>query len=100
MQEFMKAYVGAICFTEEISKIEKDQEDQIKKDCKIFFEQNEKLIKSSYRGIDADPISKAGHDFWMTRQGHGTGFWDDFEWEASAGKTLTENAKKFGEFLI
>ena len=24
----------------------------------------------------------AGHDFWLTRNGHGTGFWDAGRWKA------------------
>ena len=35
------------------------------------------------------------HDFWLTRNGHGTGFWDgDYP---ETGDRLTELAKKFGE---
>lgn len=26
--------------------------------------------------IDPDVVSQAGHDFWLTRNGHGAGFWD------------------------
>lgn len=40
-----------------------------------------------------------GHDFWLTRQGHGVGFWDR-EGEglpSELGDALTEQAKAFGE---
>ncbi len=36
------------------------------------------------------------HDFWLTRNGHGAGFWDG-DYEAEVGKKLTEIAKSFGE---
>ena len=36
-----------------------------------------------------------GHDFWLTRNGHGTGFWDRGRGEA--GERLSEAARKAGE---
>jgi hypothetical protein len=44
--------------------------------------------------IAADP-SRAGHDFWLTRCGHGAGFWDG-DWPHDAGKRLTAAAKVYG----
>lgn len=38
---------------------------------------------------------RAGHDFWLTRNGHGAGFWDG-DWPNS-GKELTEASKQAGE---
>ena len=39
--------------------------------------------------------SQAGHDFWLTRNGHGAGFWDrDL---GDLGDRLTAAAKEFGE---
>lgn len=35
-----------------------------------------------------------GHDFWLTRNGHGAGFWDRGHGEL--GETLTKWAKTFG----
>lgn len=35
---------------------------------------------------------QAGHDFWLTRNGHGAGFWDRGK---SDGDILTEHAKAF-----
>lgn len=40
--------------------------------------------------------SEAGHDFWLTRNGHGAGFWDG-DWPEDAGKRLTDAAHAFGE---
>ena len=42
--------------------------------------------------------SQAGHDFWLTRKGHGAGFWDG-DWDhvgEDAVKRLTDAAKGFG----
>lgn len=38
---------------------------------------------------------KAGHDFWLTRNGHGAGFWDG-DWKEPAATRLTDAAKAFG----
>jgi hypothetical protein len=44
-----------------------------------------------------DP-EQAGHDFWLTREGHGAGFWDrDL---GSRGDVLTDKCKKYGEIDI
>lgn len=45
------------------------------KDCTDFQEaQADKLIR--YTEATGRDMSSAGHDFWLTRNGHGTGFWD------------------------
>jgi hypothetical protein len=38
---------------------------------------------------------QAGHDFWLTRNGHGAGFWDRGRGEQ--GKRLTEACRPYGE---
>jgi hypothetical protein len=37
----------------------------------------------------------AGHDFFLTRNGHGAGFWDG-DWPDDAGERLTAAAKSWG----
>lgn len=37
--------------------------------------------------------SQLGHDFWLTRNGHGTGFWDR---GLPEGKALSDASKTFG----
>ena len=45
--------------------------------------------------------STAGHDFWLTRNGHGAGFWDgDYTAQEDDGDKLTEIAKSMGERSI
>jgi hypothetical protein len=39
---------------------------------------------------------QAGHDFWLTRNGHGAGFWDG-DWPEEAAERLTEGSKAYGE---
>lgn len=40
---------------------------------------------------------RAGHDFWLTRNGHGAGFWDG-DWPEPDSDYLTTAAHSFGEF--
>ena len=41
----------------------------------------------------------AGHDFWLTRNGHGAGFWDG-DWIEPAATILTDAAHGYGEFSL
>lgn len=57
-------------------------------DCFHFQRENDELIS-------ANP-SQAGHDFWLTRNHHGSGFWDD-GWSKEVGKKLTEACESYKE---
>lgn len=70
-------------------------------DCKKFQEDNAHLlIEDNCFHVGCSMIEYAGHDFWLTRNGHGCGFWEKSDWEEEAGKALTEAANKFGECNI
>lgn len=43
---------------------------EIEKDCAAFYEEKKELWE---RGASDE---QAGHDFYLTRNGHGAGFWD------------------------
>ncbi len=43
-------------------------------------------------GLEAKSI---GHDFWLTRCGHGAGFWDG-DYEHEVGEKLSEISREFG----
>lgn len=45
--------------------------------------------------IAAREAALAGHDFWLTRSGHGAGFWDG-DWPEPAASTLDKASKEFG----
>lgn len=61
-------------------------------DCKSFREQAGDLIARS--GYDDE---QAGHDFWLTRNHHGAGFWDGDIKDKQVADALTELSHKFGE---
>ena len=57
-------------------------------DCVAFQEDNAGDLE------DTDP-ARAGMDFWLTRNGHGAGFWDG-DYPEEVGDRLTESAKIYG----
>lgn len=58
-------------------------------DCASFQELNAVDLE----GMD---LEQAGHDFWLTRNRHGAGFWDR-GYEKSLSDRLTESSHNFGE---
>ena len=67
----------------------------IKSDCAKFQEENaEDITVWPDRGISAD--EQAGHDFWLTRNGHGCGFWDG-DWPEEEGNRLDKASQPYGE---
>jgi len=52
------------------------------------------------QGLDVSAWSdeQFGHDFWLTRNGHGAGFWD--RGQGNVGDELTALSKPFGEFSL
>ena len=59
-------------------------------DCIAFQRANEALLGASGLGAEL-----AGHDFWLTRNHHGSGFWD--EDIGDVGRKLSETASSYGE---
>jgi len=60
------------------------------KDCRKFCKENNALLEKS--GLDESQI---GYDFWLTRNGHGAGFFDRDLGEI--GDKLTKACEAFGE---
>ncbi len=58
-----------------------------------------RFIGLAYGLLDGlDPMD-VGHDFWLTRNGHGAGFWDG-DYEEQVGQKLTELCKQFKEVSL
>jgi hypothetical protein len=64
-------------------------------DCKRFQEENTDDI-ATYSGGICTLEEMAGHDFWLTRNGHGAGFWDG-DWPEDSGNRLTKACEALGE---
>ncbi len=59
------------------------------KDCTDFQLANADLL----RGLD---LGTAGHDFWLTRNRHGAGFWDG-DYPEGIGQLLTLSSRVWGD---
>jgi hypothetical protein len=72
---------------------------QAKRDCQDFQESFRAELQTCYDFLDYEP-SQAGHDFWLTRNRHGTGFWDRYYGDnkevCAAYKKLTDMSHAYG----
>ena len=63
-------------------------------DMDSFLEANADLLEQARALVPSYDDEAVAHDFWLTRNGHGAGFWD--RGLGSVGDELTKNAKPFG----
>lgn len=102
-REFVDAYIAAMLWSETPDGEEDyDKDDiaastlmRIRNDCNDFLNDEETIEHLDNNRIKGNDMTQAGHDFWLTRVGHGAGFWDG-DWDEEAGKYLTARAKHFG----
>ena len=98
MSRFMNEYLDTACWSseedgEDWSAIEWAPEaiDRADRDCDTFL-----------RCLDVagmDPEGNVAHDFWLTRCGHGAGFWDG-DYPEPEASVLTSAAERFGEAWV
>jgi hypothetical protein len=94
-ETFERCYEEAMRFTEEEvagSRFSGELRNKIHMDCSRF------LALSSGLLVTLEDYGRAGSDFWLTRNGHGAGFWDG-DWPGR-GDDLTEIAEKFSEVWL
>jgi len=97
-QDFINAYFEAVDFTETGdldqpdagTPLDPDFERESIIDCLAFYNRIQCYLSD-------DHITQAGHDFWLTRNGHGTGFWDRPEIYGDYSDKFTEISHSFGE---
>jgi hypothetical protein len=85
-----------------VSDIAPETRDKMIADCAAFQEKYGYLITEDNRTYTSGEWSVdelAGHDFWLTRNGHGSGFWAG-GWVKSIGEALSLAAKSFGSFEL
>ena len=100
LSEFMVAYVEAALWATEglenhnSSDLAKETIAKISADCAAFYGEHRTEIETAMvnRGTNTN-AAMAGHDFLLTRNGHGAGFWDG-DWEEGLAEKLTEAAKR------
>jgi len=95
---FFNAYKEAIHFTD---TGDADQPESDAELCEVFERESAIDCLAFFSRIRCylsdDQIEQAGHDFWLTRNGHGTGFWDrkDF-YNADYYSMFSQIADNFG----
>lgn len=78
---------------------------RMSEDCAKFVQQVRVVLDAVEKtGVHGDTYAMAGHDFWLTRNHHGAGFWDG-DWDMNVSeasgetaKVLTNAAHAFGEY--
>ena len=71
------------------SDIDRSTLNRMMRDSIAFLKKNGDDIGSKY--------ARAGHDFWLTRNGHGAGFWDG-DWPEPEATRLTRSSERYGPF--
>lgn len=98
LQEFVNGFIKCMYWTDELN----ENLDMPKETLFKIFIECQRFIKvcGTFQNnpIPEDKYEQTGHDFWLTRNGHGSGFWDKEElYGEKNAEILTEISKKFGE---
>lgn len=107
-EAFVRSYLGTAswvtCESDENTDFTKEAIKQAEKDCQLFIdkviekygkEKGTKILTTP--GNDLDYL--APHDFFLTRNGHGAGFWDNYsnyQVSEEIGDELTAICKEIG----
>ncbi len=62
-------------------------------DCRMFIASNQNLLDQ------VGDYSQHGHDFFLSRNGHGAGFFDR-DYPKEIGDTLQKHAREYGEYNL
>ena len=114
LDEFTKAYIECALWSStdnsneqggdpldrnyDVDDIAEETLESMVKDCANFQESNSELLEKWYAEC-GESINRAGHDFWLTRNRHGAGFWDrwnDSTPQGAIGRKLTDAANAYG----
>lgn len=108
LQSFTNAYIEAMLWSstdDEDEPLDRNYDaldiapeamERIEADCARFYEafayrDDFECTRSRYTADE-----QAGHDFWLTRNGHGAGFWDG-DWLEPFATEATDACKEYGE---
>ena len=96
---FVGAYIEAVYFTETGELEQPDVDAEL---CEEFARESIIDCLAMYSRmacyLSDDNVEQAGHDFWLTRNNHGTGYWDRPEiYGESYADMFTKYAQSFGE---
>ena len=63
----------------------------------LGFDAEEHCARMLHPDNEGDAWNAAAHDFILTRNGHGVGFWERERWHEPWDRRLTDLCKQFGE---
>ena len=102
-REFIAGYIEAALWSStdeegepldeqyDVSDFDDESLEDMEKDARDFYEANYGILTENDDDVN-------GHNFWLTRNGHGAGFWDgDYP---EYGDELTDNSKAYGEVYL
>lgn len=118
---FFRSYVGTALWSStdpddddrplddgrDIDDVEESSLADMRRDCWDFYTANINAIQCDDAPLSSEfdgPIAQrkaamAGHDFWLTRNGHGAGFWDG-DWPEPYADILDKASKAMGEVYL
>ena len=102
MKRFLDAYYEAMFFTEQDILEERGiWEYELSEAAKSTSENDTSKFLNSLPNDIRERLdeSQLGHDFWLTRQGHGSGFWDG-DYSKADEEILMEAVKPFKEVSL
>lgn len=73
--------------------------EQIRQECADFQEANASFLAQASEEIPGRDSSHHGHDFFLTRNRHGAGFWDR-GYSSDLGRALTDAAHSYGSWEL
>ena len=108
LQKFTDAYLEALFFAEvggdseipDDAELSEETQLNIEAECRSFWRRfgcyiNTETCQNAFN----DTVKQAGHDFYLTRNGHGVGFWET-EWPKPYRDMLTKGAESYGPMEI
>ena len=109
LELFTKAFIDAMYLSETgdddnlisaDAQLSDNARADLEADCRSFWRRARPYVaaEDQRRYTDYSAAAHAGHDFWLTRNGHGTGFWDG-DWPVHGDK-LTQLAQAYGEIDV
>lgn len=79
---------------------------EVKIRCALFLEKYQDMIVacddwiSDNRTTEYSALELAGHDFWLTSNGHGAGFWETGRWPQAVSDILDKASREFGSIEL
>lgn len=108
-QDFKQGYIDALLWSETDYGTEDDPSDENFDGCEDELDCDALAAIDSTCGdfwqwvvfhrVAEQDHERAGHDFCLTRNGHGAGFWDG-DWQDDLGDKLTNCAKAYGTMSL